>query len=266
MDEKWDYNKIMSDHKLFNEVVYTPLSQAIKILEERQKDKELIKKIEKLLNGDIPEPLKKIDKYGISTKQVATPNHDTLWFLRLNKEFGLIPVFSEFLEDKFVSINPFKRSLGVLEIGDSVNKKKLKEISIVDFHKYEGKSIRDVLTLWGDSLVFFHKKLFEVYNFSNDDFIFHDDSDWLKRNGGSAEKYYKKEILLYICHGILFENFLLKGNEEAFTKNIFLPALEQAISLTEMKPLIVPINLIDFEEDPCCYFYDIKINGYIKGN
>lgn len=33
-----DYEKIMSDRNIFNQVVYTPLSEALKLLEERRKD------------------------------------------------------------------------------------------------------------------------------------------------------------------------------------------------------------------------------------
>ena len=42
-----DYNKIMSDRNIFNQIVYTPLSEALKILDERQKDKKLVTKVEK---------------------------------------------------------------------------------------------------------------------------------------------------------------------------------------------------------------------------
>jgi len=42
-----DYEKIMSDRNIFNQTVYTPLSEALKILDERQKDKKLVTKVEK---------------------------------------------------------------------------------------------------------------------------------------------------------------------------------------------------------------------------
>ena len=55
MNETMDYEKIMSDRKLFNKTVYTPLSQALKILEERRQDKVLVAKIKELLKNDIPD-------------------------------------------------------------------------------------------------------------------------------------------------------------------------------------------------------------------
>ena len=43
-----DYNKIMSDRNIFNQIVYTPLSEALRLLDERQKDKKLMAKVELL--------------------------------------------------------------------------------------------------------------------------------------------------------------------------------------------------------------------------
>lgn len=35
-----DYNKIMSDRNIFNQIVYTSLPEALRLLDERQKDTE----------------------------------------------------------------------------------------------------------------------------------------------------------------------------------------------------------------------------------
>lgn len=263
-----DHNTIMSDRNLFNQVVYTPLSDAIKLLEERQRDPEFIKKIEDFLGDDIPDPLRKIDKYGISGKQVATPNFDTLWFIKLTKEFGLKPVFLEYLKDKFTSNNSFKHSLGQLLILGDLNKKgevMEEKITIIDFNKYNGKPLKDILTTWSEPLVDFHHKLFKAYDLKQD-LIFFDESVWLDKHGKVAKHYYENDILLYMCHGILFENFLLTGDDGKFTKNIFLPAFEKAFNLFGVKPLIVPIPPMDIEEDSCWFSYNKKIKPYIKLN
>ncbi|MDO8659308.1 MAG: hypothetical protein Q7K54_01780 [Candidatus Parcubacteria bacterium] len=44
-----DYNTIMNDRNIFNQIVYTPLSEALRLLDERRKDPELMAKVEKLL-------------------------------------------------------------------------------------------------------------------------------------------------------------------------------------------------------------------------
>lgn len=244
MNSIGDYNKIVSDHDLFNKVVYTPLSEALKILDERQKDPVLIAKIEKLLNGDIPEPLKNKDRYGIFGKQVATPNYDARWFIDLTRNNNLKTFFYEYHHDKFTSKNYFKYSLGQIHIHNKCNKKgeNIEEkITIIDFNKSEGEKIKNIKTLWGESLVNFHKKIFEIYNYNINDFIFYDGSEWLERNGGSAINYYKKDLLLYVCHGILFENFLIEGEDGKFTREILLPSFDWAYQKTGYKPLIVPI-------------------------
>lgn len=267
MIEIGDYKKIMSDRNLFNQIVYTPLSDAIRLLEERQKDPELIKKIEKLLDNDIPEPLKKLDKYGICAKQVATPNFDSIWFIKLTKEFGLRTFFSEFCDDKFTSNNDFKHSLGQLLISEKIDKNGYnieEKITVIDFNKSNGKKLKDVKTLWGESLIDFHKRLFDAYNIDTENFIFYDASGWLKKHGNQAQKYYKNDLLLLICHGILFENFLLAESEGDFTRNVLLPAIQEVINLTGVKPLIVPIPPMDIEDDSIWYSYNKKIKPFIK--
>lgn len=262
-----DYDKIMSDRNIFNQIVYTPLSDALRLLDERQKDPVLMEKIEKLLNGNIPEPFKKIDKYAINGKQVATPNFDVRWFLDVVKDHKLIPMFYEYHEDKFTSNNFFKHSLGQLIVHDSKKGKDIEEkITIVDFNRYNGESLNKVKTLWGESLIDFHRKLFSIYNYKLEDFIFYDGSDWLNKNGGVAKKFYNKDLLLYVCYGILFENFLISGKDGNFTKNVFLPAFEEVLNITGLKPLIVPIPPMDKEVEECShwYSYDKNIKSLIK--
>ena len=269
MEKTWDYNKIMSDRKLFNETVYTPLSQAIKILEERQKDKALIEKIEKLLNRDIPEPLRKIGKYGVQFRQIATPNVDGQHFINITRGFGLNTVFFEYFDDKFTSNNDFKHSLGQLRIHDGVNRYgqfNNEKITIVDFAKYDGKKLRDVMTLKLKSLNDFHKDLFDVLAFDRQGMVFFDLSKWLKENGESACEYYKKLFLLFTTHGILFENFLRSGSEGKFSKEIVLPALCYVFKTTGLKPLIVPIPPMDIEEEEHWVSYHPKIKKHIKNN
>jgi len=270
MDNKWDYNKIMSDKNLFNKTVYTSLSEAIKILKKRQKDKKLKENIEKLLENDIPEPLTNIGQYAINGKQIATPNFDTRCFLSAIEGCELKPLFYEYYSDKFTSNNDFKHSLGQLIIyKDNKRNSPIEErITIVDFNKYDGKKLFDVKTIWNEPLRDFHHKLFDTYGYNTKDFIFYDGSGWLNRNGKKAVSFYEKDLLLYVYHGILFENFLLSGSDGNFTKNTFLPAFEKVYRQTGLKPLIVPIPPMDkeLEESSRWYSYSEKIKPLIIKN
>lgn len=258
----------MSDHNLFNQVVYTPLSEAIAILEERQKDKELIKKIENLLDGDIPEPLRKIDKNCVQARQIATPNYDTYWFLDLIKDRDLKPVFLEYYEDKLTSNNDLKHSFGILCIHKKINKKGNfieEKINIVNFSKDDGKKIKDVVTVSGETLVDFHHRLFESLNIKEEELNFYDASSWFKSNGGNASNYYRNFLLLFICHGILFENYICSmGKEGTFTKDIFLAGFDEVFELTGLKPLIVPIPPLDDEDSLHWFSYKDNIKLHIK--
>ncbi len=257
MQEFGDYNKIIADRKLFNKTVYTPMSEALRILDERRKNPELMAKVEKLLDGHIPEILKS-KKCGIIARQLTTPNHENRMFIRLAKENGLYPVFFEYHDDKFTSNNKFKHSLGQLHIQNGKNKNDkdiLETINIIDFNKYNGKKLHEIKTTWGESLVDFHHKLFTAHNIS--DIYFFNENDWYtKPRNEKPSDFYIKFFLLNTCFGIIFENFLTtKDSEGAFTKEIILPAIEKVINLTGVRPLIVPIEPLDIETDDLWYHH-----------
>lgn len=261
-----DYETIMNDRKLFNETIYTPLSEALKLLEERQKDPVLMARVEELLEGDIPEFFKK-NKCGVQFRQIATPNNDCKHFIKLSKENGLQPVFFEYLDDKFTSNNEFKHSLGQLRIQGPVNKKDsypVEKITIVDFAKHDGKKLKEVKTIWDESLVDFHRKLLALHDYQLNDIVFFDASDWLRKHGGTAINYYVDFFLFFTSFGVLFENFLATNDSEGeFTKNIVLPAIEKVIQLTGVRPLIVPIGPMDMEIDNHWISYHPKTKTFI---
>ena len=261
-----DYDKIMSDRNIFNQTVYTPLSEALRLLDERQKDKELVAKVKKLLNNNIPRIFKD-KKCGIMARQIATPNHENRRFISLAKENKLYPVFLEYFDDKFVSNNKYKHSLGQLHIQNNINKKEneyVEKITIVDFNKFNGKKLKDIKTLWGESLIDFHKKLFNLYNLKN--LSFFEETNWYEKKGEKPVEFYINFFLLVICFGILFENFLSSKEDDTegkFTKDVILPAFEKVINLTGMRPLIVPIEPFDLEVDSFWYHHLSKVKKLI---
>lgn len=262
----YDYNLIMDDRSIFNQVVYTPLSEALRLLDERSKDKEFLVKIEKLLKGDIPEIFRN-KRCGIIARQLATPNFENRRFISLAKESGLHPVFLEYFDDKFTSNNKYKHSLGQLQIQnkkDKNNQECIEKITIVDFNKSNGKKLKEVETLWGESLVNFHKNLFDLYNLK--DFSCVEETSWYVKKDEKPIEFYSNFFLLVTCFGILFENFLFSKNEAEsnFTKNVILPALENVINLTGVKPLIVPVEAIDLETDDFWYYHLPVVKKSIK--
>ncbi len=249
--EPWDYNKIISDKNLFYDTVYTPLSKALEILEERQKDENLKKKIEELLNGDVPEGFTVKEKNGYQFRQIATPNYEGQWFIKITKAFGLGTNFCEFHEDKFTTNNSFKLSLGQLKIHSGFCKKGepiIEKINIIDIKKNDGKKLKEINTTWGKSLISFHKESFSAYGLVSD-INFFDLSKWHENHNDNAIDNYINIFLLFITHGILFENFLIDGTEKQLTERVILPALQRVVDATGLKPLIVPVPPMDKEFD-----------------
>ncbi len=264
-----NHKTILSNRTLFNSVVYTPLSEALTAIEERQKDAGLIKKVDTILKGNIPEILTHSYRNAVLFRQIATPNYEGRYFQTVAKEYNLKPIFFEYHDDKFTSNNEFKHSLGQLRIQGLVNKNDsypIEKISVVDFNTYNGKPLRDVKTLWGESLIDFHRNLFIAEGYDINDFYFYDASTWFKSNGNKAIDYYTNYLLLFVCHGILFENFLLDDSEIEFTKNVVLPAIENVMTLTGLKPLIVPGGPMDMESDKHWISYDLKIKPLVTSH
>jgi hypothetical protein len=261
-----DYYSIVSSRNEFNKFVYTPLSEAIYLLKERQNDPLLVEKIEKLIKGGIPKIFKE-DKCGIMARQLATPNHENRIFINMAIESGLKPVFIEYFEDKFTANNKYKHSLGQLHIQNnlkSIQNNYFEKVNIIDFNKYNGKKIKEVKTTWGESIIDFHKNLFKVYDINNISFI--NEIDWYEKKDETPIDFYVNFFILITCFGILFENFLILKNDDEglFTKTVILPALNRAIELTGVKPLIVPIEAIDLEEDDFWYQHLPIVKEYIS--
>ena len=272
LDKKWDYNAIMSDRNLFNKTVYTPLSEAIKILEERQKDKKLKEYVKNNLPFGVPEIFKKGERYAFLSRPLATPNNESFRFLNiLNIMNGFTPIFWEYKDDKFTpNMNEVKYNFAKMTFYFGKGKnggEKNKKIRIVDFNIYEGKKISQVKTIWGQDLSDFHKELFEkIYSDSlPKDTIFFDASNWYKHSGLNVKIYYKFLFMLFLTHGILFENFMIDNKEEnLFIKDVFLPAFLKILKETGKKPLIVPLEPLETEGSNFLMCYTCDTLNFIK--
>ncbi len=82
-----------------------------------------------------------------------------------------------------------------------------------------------------------------------------DATDWYRRNGNKSLSHYKPFLALFICHGVLFENFLTEGKERDFTFNVVLPAFKTVEQLFGMKPLIVRLLPRESEADKKWMWY-----------
>ena len=246
-----DIEKLVADRAAFNSLVYTSIDDAIEELKNRWEDKDLAQKILKYTNKNIPKPLMQ-GFCAVLFRQVVTPNYELRRFMAVPDTYDLKPVFWEYHNDKFTSNNPIKHSLGKIPVCSGIGKKGGKKISyetIIDFNNSNGKKLKEVETLWGESLISFHHRLLALVVPESYKYLF-DASPWFAKNKNLAHEYYKNYIALFVRNAILFENFVLKEEDELeFTKKVFLPAFFEAWRVLGRKPLIVALEPTSIEDD-----------------
>jgi len=252
-----DIETLLTNREVFNEFVYTPLSEAVVQLSKRGlENKELFFDIPTIFNEG---------SRAVLFRQGITSNYEVRRFISITDASSLTPIFIDHSVDKFVAKNEWKYFLGKVffYLGkDKFGQTQQESIKIINFDGCEGKIMTDIKTLWGQSMIDFHRELF-LKNFPHlQDSIF-DASVWLSQEGGAAQ-YYKKALKLFIKNAILFENFLLDDNGEAkFIKDVFLPAFIHVIEETGYKPLIVALEPTDIEGESFWMYHPPEEKGYI---
>lgn len=220
--------------------IYTPLSVAKEEIRRRWADKDLRKKVEEFF-GVVPEAFQD----GLNAalfRFVATPNLECALAQDMASLADLNFVFMEFLNDKFCTRNADKVHLGRMSFFDDKNNRQAETGSrkkVIDLVQSEGVRFKDMKTLDGGSFVDFHHNLFQM---KGDDLRTFDVSHF-KTNGETALEVYMKVFSLFVCHGILFENYFLDidPDERRFTKEVIVPVFEIVHKKFGVKPLIVPI-------------------------
>jgi len=261
-----DIEVLIADRLLFNAFIYTPINDAVRMLEERSGDESLEETVKNNLSVEIPSVLQK-SSCAFLSRHVATPNYETRRFINLVEATQkLTPVLGEYIDDKFVSNNVLKHGLGRLGFyqgRDREGNMKTEFCNCIDFNASNGKKISEIKTLWGQSLVDFHHEFFTKTYLAHDTMFF-DASGWYLKAGGNAINYYHNLLLLFVRNGILFENFMLDKKELLFTKEIFLPAFIKIVQETGVKPLIVALEPTEIEGDIFWNCYPPESMSFIK--
>lgn len=219
---------------------------ALNELRKRRENPEIKKKIEDYFEGDIPEYLAG-EPILYLARHIVTPNFETIRFINLMQDLGLQVVVSQDSKGLFVSQNLIKRALCKLPVCTRVTQKdgKLNEhyqnISVVDFNKADGKKFSELTTLWGESLIDFHTRLFSEMGLRTAKTA--DDAEWIDRHGrGNLLEHYKQLLMLFVVHGVFFENYNLDDDHEIhFIQEVLWPACHFVEEQTGYRPLIVPI-------------------------
>lgn len=224
--------------------IFTLQSEARNALMNRKKDLELKKRVWERMNPEARVIIAKFDSpRAVLFRQVATPTHEILRFLRVAKHMRLTPIIMEYYGDKFVSAgNPYKRALGKMPIYQHTGidgRDNVKCRNIVDFNAYTGKPLSAVKCKSGESLIDFHHKLLGKMTRLNIDAHCFDATLWFRSLGGFAGKYYEEFLTLFIRDAILFEYFEPTASEQKFICDTMMPAFQNVTTTFGLKPLIL---------------------------
>ncbi len=244
--------------------IYTPLEEAKDEIKKRWEDKGLQKRVEEFLGGDIPDFLQDSPKAYLA-RHISSLNFELLRFEDRANDVGLEFILSEYLEDKYISINSLKHHLGKMFFHTGTDKNGGKICvpkKVIDFNKNDRKTIKDVETVAGRKLVDLHHDIL-CEEFPQIKFNIKDISSWVKRNGKTPNLYYPRFLSLFLRNGILFENFLANEEEEKITLDIIVPAMSFLKEKFGIKPLIVRLLPKESEEDSFWCYYHKKIKDYV---
>ncbi|MGE0388040.1 MAG: hypothetical protein AB7Q97_25220 [Gammaproteobacteria bacterium] len=259
------YARLMTDRTAFNAAVHTPLEEAVDTLRRRQAARRAARN-ETELGAAVPPALRQLRPVALLFRQVATPNYELRRVLRLAREHGMALLVWEYHADRFMTRNPIKYALGRLGFYSGLGRnggRRIEYAAIIDLDAENGRPLRDINTFRGESLVAFHHRLMhsECPEIGHD-WLF-DASDWFAAQGGSARSYYPAFLSLFLRHAILFETFLLAGDERGFVEEVFLPAFDAVQAASGMKPLIVQAEPEEWEGDDFWQFYPEPLRRHI---
>ncbi len=248
----------------FSSRIYTSFGSLQEELEKRWNDKELRKKVDDFFHKN---SLKEFqgEPRAVLSRALSTPNSELLYFLDVARDLGLKPLILEY-PDKFVAKNPDKYHLAKLffyKKRQDLNSFPVFTSKIIDFNKQEGKKLSDISTLWGENIAdFHHNLLFEVVPQLKGNLV--DFSSWFDSTRFSSKFYYLNFLSLFICNGVLFENFLIDDKEESgFIKDKFLPSFDEVERIFGVKPLIFPLLPFDGEKHPYWLSYSESLQKYL---
>lgn len=240
--------------------IYVSADFAKKEILKRWSDTDLRKKVSDYLKNAIPIEFED-GPYAVSTVHIASPNFFFCNFIKKSEAMDLKPLVFEYLSDIFITTNFDKVNLAKMLFYKDNTVVNSKHIINLDGTE-ERKKIRDIKTKWGEDFPGFHHRILSnAIPETNIKLI--DGSDWYKNNGEHAKVYYKYIMAFFVCHGVLFENFLLNERERDFTENIIIPAITEISKHFGIRPLIVRNVPTEVQTNRYWWGYDESIQDFI---
>lgn len=245
-----------------NTDIYTSIEQVEQLLAERGSDENLKKKIEDELGDNLISIFKNSSPLSVAFRQLCSPDNGFVSFYERSQQLKLKPAVLEYHQDLFVHFNEEKKGLGRLRL-------RLEEgtpvmVDIINFFDNEKKKLGEATLKDGEKLVEFHHRLFPIAGYT--DVVLFDNSQWFK-NFKNASEYYYYLLLHFVCHGVLFETFIIdpEDSEGEFTRSVILPALQRIYENFGVQPLIIQQypDIQTKEEDFYWWCYPNRVNDYL---
>lgn len=245
--------------------MYSSFDEIMSELRARKQDSGLRKRVADFLGAHgFPYSVEDAPRAFFS-RSVMTPNFEMAYFLDLARDLGLRPLLLEY-PDKFVAKNPTKYHLTNIHFHEDARRFALAPgVKIGDISAMEGKRMRDAKTHKGESLLdFHHRLLFKAYPELEGSVV--DFYDWFNLTRGKGADYYLCYLALFVCDGVLFENFLQGDREEtAFVLEKILPSFNRACEIFGVRPLVFPLLPIEYERQNDWLAYPNPIKEHIHG-
>ncbi len=218
--------------------IFTPLPEALSLIESRRQDTALLNAIDTYLGGDIPQHFKQSLPVLYLCRYIATPNFEALRFIELGKPTGLPLIISEDSKGDFFGNNTLKRALGKIPVvkGIARNHDEITEnFTVINFAEAEGQPFGTIRTKANGRLVDLHHDLFSTI-YTNEITII-DESDWIDRHHREdLLEHYKHLLALLIAHGIMFESY--PAEESRLVNEVVIPAFDYVTKKFGHKPLM----------------------------
>lgn len=217
--------------------VYWQLQEARQEVWQRWHDNSLRARVCRYV-GELPHCFR-LEPRAVLFRNIASPHAEYCHFAEQASLAGVKPLAVEYLNDRFSTRNPDKINLAKLPIYLGANKHGQPMVSyskVIDLKAADNRRFVEIDTLWGGNLVDFHHGLLTR---NLPDLEVFDISGWQHFSGNRAAEYYKYFLSLFVCNGILFENFVTNDQEQLFFDTVVAPAIAEIESVFGVAPLIV---------------------------
>jgi len=212
--------------------IYTSLDDAAQEIATRAKDTGLKREVEAFVKV-VPEPMRAQPRAWLD-RYIASPDHEAFTFLEKARRANLKPLFVESLGDRFHRENTDKLCLAEMVFLDEGHEQAIKR-QVINIKRSHMKVFTAIKTSWGGNFVEFHHGLFAHFMSDVERF---DASEWFYTQGKNAKEYYPGMLALFVCHGILFEDFITNDDEQRFADDVVYPAFDEVEKRFGLRPLI----------------------------